>query len=234
MTFLELCQKCCEKSGVIQGTLPASVAGQAGILLKIVNNVAEAWRRIQLEQSCWLWMRKEWSHALVIDTVRYTATNFAISDFGRWLTNAPMSAYQSITIYDPSIGVSDEGPLLEISWEQFRMLYLRGTQTAERPRHVSFDPQSKICFGPKPDKAYVVSGEYWTAIEALTTDSQVPSLPVDYHDIIWNRALMLLNEDEEATFLLGVSREEYHRLMSMLVVRKLPPMKTAFRPPPIA
>lgn len=234
MTFLELCQTTSRKSGTVDGILPITIAGQTGRLNKIVENVRQAWRSIQLDQSNWLWMRKEWQGTLTPSTAKYTGASFGITDFGRWLTDAPYSAYRSMTIYDPTIGLTDESDLWEITYEQWRSIYGRGVQENQKPMHFAISPQGELCFGPIPDKAYVAGGEYYTALQALTADGTIPALPSDFHDIIWNRALMLLNEDDEAAFAVGTAREEYHRLNSELVISQLPAMKTPMRPPPLA
>lgn len=234
MTFLQHCQKAASKSGVIDGPLPITVVSQVGDLAKIVGAVAEAWRRIQLANDGWLWMRKEWTGTITSPIARYTATGLGITNFGRWYNEAPYSGYRNITIHDPVVGLSDENEINEITWEQYRQIYLRGVQELNRPRHYAISPSNELCVGQPPDKDYVLAGEYFTAVQDLTLDADVPALPAAYHDMIWNLAVVIFSEDDEAFKLSGIHMQEYERLNAGLVRTQLPPMKTAFRPMPVA
>lgn len=227
-TFLQLCQFMASKTGTISGTLPLTVLNQSARLKKVVVNTALAWRTIQGLQQQWLWMRKDFTKALTIGSTEYAGvTTFSIADFGRWVTDPG-----TITIYDPAIGVGDESELTKISWAEFRVRYLKGTQNQNRPGHYAISPQNALRIGVVPDKAYVIRGEYYTAVQDLAADADVPLLPADYHDMIAYRALMFMAEDDEAVAQLSTATAEYARLMSVVETTQLPEITTD--PEPIA
>lgn len=224
-TFLQLCQDVARESGTISGVQPASVTGQTQRLLKIVNWTASAWNRIQTDRDDWRWMRASFTApaGLVIGSPRYTANSFNVARFGAWLHATPR--FTPFTICDPAIGASDESELREISYERWLTEYGRGQQTNGRPGFFAISPSDELCFGPLPDLAYTVKGEYQRSPQALVNNDDVPELPVRFHDIIRWRALMLLARHDEAPGALRDATIEYDALLDALERAQTPTIR---------
>ena len=220
-TFLELCQDVSRESGTVSGVKPTTVAGQTGRLLKIVNWTAEAWRRIQNSRESWRFMRKKFDgQSTVISQSTYTAANWGLTDFRNWVTDR--KNYRPFTIYIPATGVSDEGPLREISYEDWITAYGRGTQTNNRPSVYALTPANEIALGAIPDIVYTVGGEYFRDTQVLAANDDVPICPVRFHQVIVWKAMMLLQEDGEDVLSIGVAQQGYRELMGHLEIDQLP------------
>ena len=218
-TFLELCQKVARDSGTVSGTLPSAVTSQSGRLAKVVYWTAEAWRIIQNRRSAWLWMRAEYEKNLVAGTARYTASGFALTRWAEWIVEK-----DTVTIYEASVGVSDEQPLVFMPWTTYRRTFERGTQTADRPRYFSVSPAGELCFGPKPDVIYTVRGEYRKTVQELAANTDEPEMPARFHDLVAHYGFLLLAEHDEAGLHIEVAQRRYRELMSDLERDQLPTM----------
>lgn len=218
------------ESGTVSGTLPAAVTGQTGRLEKIVYWTAEAWRLIQLLHDDWRWMRKEFEGTVTQGAARYTAGSFSITDFAGWVTD--FDAYQPLSIYKTSTGVADEGPIRLIDWEAWRTAFGRGSQTQNRPDRYAISPADELCLGPVPDAAYTVRGEYRATAQNLAANADVPLLPERFHEIIAWRAVMLLDEHDEAieAIRLGRARNAFGTMLTALRRTQLPTPRLGGRP----
>ncbi len=233
-TFLELCQDVARESEVVSGVAPTTVTGQTGDLLKIVARTREAWRDIQISQNRvvaenggWRFLRKAFptTAVLIVNTVRYMPTSLNITDHGEWIDGA------RITIWDPDIGVSDQGPLTFIDWPSFMQLYLEGTQTASKPVNWSVSDDGELCVGPMPDKAYPIRGLYRRAAQVLTADDDEPLCPEDYHQVIvWKSIMKLVQADEAPRTVLEDATRNYLDLMSALEASQLGRITVRSRP----
>ncbi len=216
-TYLELCQKVARESGTIAGVLPTAVTGQTGRLLKVVNWVNDAWSEIQNMHAAWLWMRSEFSNDLSTNTMKYTAASFNLTDFARWVEDPG-----SVTMYLTATGVSDEGELENVPYDQWRRTYDRGTQTANRPTQWTVTPSLEFAVGVKPDLVYTVRGEYYLGNQALAANGDTPNCPARFHDLIVWKALMKLYASDEATEQLEEVKDLYEPLLFALVRDQLP------------
>lgn len=203
-TFLQLCERLTMRSGVI-GAAPAAVAGQSGRQARCVDWIASAWALVQGLHEEWSFLQGDWAGTLAPGVAAYAAADLGIADrFGGW--KGDRGRYRPVTLRDPDLGESDEGPLAQIGFEAWRTLYDRGVQAPGRPVHYSLAPDGTIRFGPAPDRAWLVRGEYRKAPQRLAADGDVPDLPEPWHEIIVCRAMMLADEDDEAPAPLGFTR----------------------------
>lgn len=197
-TFLELCQRAAKESRTVNTNgSPAAVTGQTQLrLVNLINAVAQAWKDIQNLHSSWLWMRAEFSGQTTASNAKYTAASWSIdSRFAEWIQEAHV-----VTLYLTSTGVSDEGELSRITWQEWRMKYGRGTQTNNKPTEYAVSPANEFCLGPIPDDTYTVRGEYRKTAQVLAANGDTPEMPVRFHDMIWRKALMLFLGADEAAF----------------------------------
>lgn len=236
-SYLSLCTDFATLSGLI-ATPPAAVTGQSGQALKVVTWVKKAWEAIQNSSADWTFLAGEVSAtALTINTMSYTSTALGVSSrFGEWrgdrLDNTGR-LYRAWSIYDNAIGVSDEVPLHEVTYNYWREVYDRGSHDASRPIVYALAPDKTIRFGGKPDSAYRVRGEYVKAPQVLAADADVPDMPSRFHDIIVWRAILLASEQGEAPSGIAYAQAEFYRLLSDMQ-RDLLPAITARGSPPLA
>lgn len=229
-TFLQLVQGVARESGTIpsaSGNVPTTVASQVGQLANCVVWVNEAYRQIQQLRPNWRFMSAELGSSAVITsgTRRYTAASWNISDFGSWKKNGRV-----YSLYSSSIGVSDEQRLDFMEWDDYRQTYLRGTQQANKPMFFSVSPADEFCIAQVPDATltqspppYAVNGEYWREAQDLTNNTDVPILPGEFHDIIMWKALLLLDQFDEAPLTTKQDCErKYMQYLNALERRQLP------------
>ncbi len=222
MNFLELCQEVAAESGTVAG-VPSftTVAGATGRLADVVRWTRNAYRDIQNERTDWLWMRKVFTKSLVINQTAYTDDAWAL-DVATWMPDT--SDESSISIYDPALGVADEGAIRQISWHDWRQRYARGFHDANRPTEWAINPQGALVFGNKPDKAYTVVGEYRMNPQMLAVDADIPEMPAAYHGLIVGEALRLMARGDEAFNVLVEKSQQYERLRQPLVHNQTPPL----------
>jgi hypothetical protein len=214
-TFLELCAKLARESGTINPAPPA-VTGQTGRQAKGVGWIADAWTSIQNAHRDWRFLQGEFSGSLVADQTTYSATTWNIDRFAEWKGDrrtGRCGVYRPTTLYDPDLGQSDEGALNEISYEQWRLSYDRGSHDAMRPTVYAIAPDQTIRFGNKPDTAYTVRGEYRKTPQILAANGDIPDMPSRFHDAIVWRAIMLMSDSDEAVTALQLAQAKYAALM---------------------
>jgi hypothetical protein len=231
-TFLELCQDLARESGA-PAYAPSSVVAQTGRKSQIVGWVQQAWRLIQNSKSNWAFLRAEWEGRMVIGQSTYTPAQIAFTTyamttaaprFGEWIGD--YGAHRPTTIYDLTVGRSDEGPINQISWERWKRGYDVGVTDERRPDEYCLAPDGTIRFGATPDKAYVARGEYRKTAQILAADADVPDMPARFHQIIVWKAGMLLNESDEAADGIAGFRLKYVEDLRALQRDQLPSFST--------
>jgi hypothetical protein len=220
VTFLELCQEAASDSGTIAG-LPSftTTVGATGRVAQLVGWVRNAWIDIQNERQDWLWMRKQFSAALTIGQRDYTPAGLSITDFGKFFPDSPRR--YTMSVYDPDTGQADEGHIRHATWDDYRALYDFGSHDAQRPSMWAFFG-GKLWVGPKPDKAYILRGEYRRSPQRLALDADTPEMPAAYHRLIVAEAIRLMARSDEAWQPLLSQTEQYLRLRSPLVREQTP------------
>ena len=229
-TFLELSQAVSRESGTISGTNPTTVLSQQGRLLKIVDWVDQAHVAIQNLHAGWRWMQKTFEGNTTSGSGQYMAASWSITDLRDWLRDNKEDFYQPHTIYLTATGVSDEGALREISWQQWRTRYGRGLQTNNYPSEYAISPAGEFSLGPIPDDTYTVRGEYRQAAVRMTVDGDVPAMPAAFHEIIIWRALMMLAEFDEAVDQRASAVIKYSAHLETLEHDQLPKIAIGGRP----
>ncbi len=224
-TFLEICQKVARESGAISGVNPKTVTDQSGVSLDIVSWVADSWKEVQNARNAWQFMRKEFSVNTIADTARYKGLGWNIDDFGAWITEAGV-----VTLYDPAIGVSDEGQINCIPWDLWRARYGRGSQNLNRPVEYTISPAGEFCLGPSPDAVYTVRGEYRRAPQILVENDDTPICPERFHDVIVWDAIMKVAEAEEDMPLYGKGQTRLARVMGDMERDQLPQLIMSSEP----
>jgi hypothetical protein len=214
--FLELVQMVARESGTIAEDLPQTVVGQTGRVGKIVRWVDLAWDKIQSHHVSWRWMHGEFTSEIEPGMYRYSSIQMGITRFARWV-----SLPYTLSIYDNSIGLSDEGFLYHIDSRSFKRRYEIGQQEPARPACFSIDPANLLMFGPTPDKVYVVRGEYYRSPQILVNDGDIPECPQRFRPVIGWYALVLLSQHDEGGFAVATARQNYNEMLSLLEMDQL-------------
>lgn len=203
-SFLQLCQKVASEADTIPHGRPTAVTGQTGYEAKVVRWVQDAWRQIQNAHASWLWMQAEFYGDTVASTQRYAYTSFndfatsaTITRFADWIVDRK-GVDSGVSLYDPSVGVSDEGALAFVDWNLFYRTSLRGTVNTGKPTRFTITPDNKLAFAYVPDAAYTVRGRYRKDEQSLAADGDIPECPTRFHDAIVDAALMMLGTHDEA------------------------------------
>lgn len=183
MTFLQLCQRLRQESG-ISGSGPVTVTGQTGEMKRVVDWILAADQEIQNLYQTWKFLRKEFTFTTIASpvTAEYTATSVGITDFASWIQ-------QNVSLYK---AVNDEAPLLYAPWEAFRAQYLMGsnrTQTS-RPTIFTIKPDNTFRLWQIPNDAYTVCGEYYRVPFVMDEDGDSPPYPERFHMLTVWKGLM--------------------------------------------
>jgi hypothetical protein len=220
MTYLQLCQQLREKAG-ISGTGPSAVTGQTGEMQRIVNWVNQAWEEIQLKHTNWNWMRGDFSFQTVANDYDYSPADAGIaSRFSQW-------DQSTIKSFRTSIGVSNEYELQFLHYLRYRSLYLTGPQPSGTPICFAFAPDRKLLIGPKPDGIFTVSGQYWKAPQTLSTNTDEPEMPAEFHMLIVWKALEMYGWYESAAEVIAVAEKKITFYMNRLEINQLPSVMMA-------
>lgn len=211
-TYLELAKELARESGNFDPELLTSVTGLKGRPAKLVNWVNKAYLNIQNSRRDWGWLISPFSRSLIPGSAVYTPQSFNLLRFSTWSTDRDW--FQPVTLYDPDKGVSDESPLREISHEMWKTLYDRGDQSNfQRPVDYAISPRGEIEFGPIPDKAYTVRGQYLKGPQILVNSADVPEMPSRFHDmIVWEAQRLMLISD-------GAYQESQFPMLEMVGLR---------------
>lgn len=227
MNFLALCQRTREKCG-ISGVGPSTVLNQTGEMLRVVNWVNEAWVDIQNAQPSWDWMRSEFSLPTVANKQAYApVTDATILDT---VTGTPITAFNSwrpetLRVYDPALGLANEQFMLPWDYDRFRNFYGYAVQPPGRPVCFSIRPRDKaLLLGNTPDGVYTVRGEYQRDAQPMAADTDVPSLPSEYHMAIVYGAMMKYASYESAPEVFADGDRNYRNTMFKLSINQLGPM----------
>lgn len=194
-TFLELAKDVASESGSVDPGAITSVDGLTGRPAKIVNWVNKAWLNIQNSRRDWGWLLSPFTEALIPGSSVYTPASFNLTRFSSWCKDREW--FMPVTLYDPDIGVSDEGPIPFIPHDLWKTKWDRGDQSDwDRPIEYSISPRNEIEFGPIPDKAYIVRGQYQKGPQTLVASADIPEMPARFHDmIVWEAIRLMLVSD---------------------------------------
>lgn len=188
--------------------MPATVVGQTGRSAKVVYWVNEAWRNIQNASSYWRWMNSEFTGTTIDNTQRYDGTAFiddftgvAIGDrFGNFITTGADGSPFGLSIYQTSIGRTDEGKLRCFDdWAYFYNKVLIGYHANDKPLYCSIDDVGRLVLAPTPSATgWTIRGRYRKEVQTLSGNTDTPEMPARFHDIIKLVALHLLGTFDEA------------------------------------
>lgn len=222
MNFLQLCREVALDSGTVAG-VPSftSVAGASGRIAQVVAWVRDAYIDIQNERPDWQFMRREFTSALTINKIEYSASDFGLTDVAEWLPDIHADGWANFTIYETGLQ-ANEGEIRQIAYPEFRARYQRGSHDANQPTEWATSPLGALLLGTKPDKAYVIRGEYRRTPETLVLDADTPVMPARFHRVIVAEAIRLMARSDESFNVVAEKTQQYERLRNALVIDQTP------------
>lgn len=202
-TYLEMCQRVRQKCSV-GSSGPTTVTSQTGMLKNIVDWVANDWLWIQNKRPDWLFMWEDFDD-------ESTAVGVTEYDLGRlrgdlFLDGTALSYYD----YDSFRDLVDYGDIESITGD---------------PIYWTIRPDKQIKIAPAPTEIGTLSGERYGDPQTLSVDADVISLPDEYLDVIFWKAVQSYAIHEEAVFLYQVSTEEFNSMYAKLCNEQLPPVE---------
>jgi hypothetical protein len=230
VNYLQLVNRVRVECGVSGASTPLTdLIALSGESSRIASWVNSAWVDIQTAKEDWQWMRDTVEFTLVTQQQFYTSTEAGVgSTFANWKRDSWRAS---------SVGqdYKDEQLLNYMDYTTFRNLYMYANMrnTYARPVVVTIDPDKNIGFGTKPDRPYVISGEYYVQPTefSATTDAPPSVFPTRFHMMIVYRAMMFYGGYESAPEVYQRGEFEFKRLMNRLDIDQLPTLVSG---PPLA
>lgn len=198
MNYLQLCQRLRQECGG-SGSGPQSVTNQIGENKLYVDWVNQAWREIQNVRQDWFFQWKQGGFDITEGATIITLP----SDLNRMAV---------LEIGDHKVDVID--------WPVYRQYY---SQTLEqgRPTAVSFAPNGQLYLNKQADKNYSCRIDYYFLPQQLVNNTDIPTLPEEFHMIIVYKAMMYYGAYESAADVVGMGVSAYHNMMSDLEYKQL-------------
>ncbi len=217
MNRLELVQRLCGECGA--GNKPTTTTAQTGESLRLVDWIDSAWNDIQTAHQDWGWLRTSTSWVTADGQSAYTTAQCGIAagTFGMW-------AKGTFRNYPTSTGNAGEIPMGWMGYDNWRDTYLFGGNRSVRARPVEFSigPDKSINLGPVPAAGYTLTADYFTAPTVMTTDTDTPAMPVQYHLAIVYKAMMFYGGYESAPEVYQRGELEFGKLMDRMTLDRLP------------
>ena len=210
-SFLGLCQAT-RRECRITGTGPAAVTNQSGLLLKIVNWVADSAYETESRWHDWDFMWYDgWSSATIANTKAVAAP----SDLGVWDEDSFWLNYT----------LSTNKKLSVLDYKEWRRDLRNGIRASKKPDSVVILPDQSLILEPPPDGIYSLTADYWKRPTKMSANTDVSMIPQDYERIIIARAKMFYGEIEGAGVILESAQIEYDDLLDKLESKYLPGQK---------
>jgi hypothetical protein len=219
MNFLQLVQRFHSEAGR-QGTAPATVTGQTGMALRMVNYIARAYEEVQESNRSWFFRRADFSFPTIAGLSNYTPAAVSLNDLSDWHYDPDYNRISGIRAY---LTVTDETDLVYLAWDDFKATYRFGSSRAQTGKPIAFSikPDMSMEFWPIPDAVYTVNGEYIKSAASFTANDDVPVFN-EFHMIIVHKALMHYGAFEGAPEIFSKAQGEYKALLMKLELAQLP------------
>lgn len=230
MNYLQLCQKTAQECGV-SGTI-STTTGQVGSLGRIVSWVGDSWNDLQIQHDDWDWMRSSnlLGAGVTFTTVAGQASyplgtgagtvGVAVDSFGKWDLG-------TFRCYPTSVGVSGEMSLDDVLFDVWRDAYMMGAMRSvqTRPVAIAVGSNQSLNLGPPPNDLYTITGDYFTAPNVMTADTDLPTgLPLRFHDLIVYMAMAQYAGYESAPEVMSRALVGSGRAMNQLEIARMPKM----------
>ena len=222
MDFLEIVRTTRLLSGM-QGTGPASTENAVGVEEIIVKFCQDAYRDIQSLREEWDFLVDKRSFNTVIGQTDYSLLNIfntAIPDFKKYDED-------SFIITDTD---GKRNYLKNITRPEMDQLSLNNENINIPTRFAIEEKDSSVIFEPIPGMIYNVAFRYWRNPEVLSADTQVPSMPPAFHQLIIYKSLEKLAVYLSSPELYREYATETAKMQGQLMRMYIPTMTLKARP----
>lgn len=206
MNFLDICKRVRQETGVA-GNGPANVSGQTGMYASIVGWVLSAHEEIQLRQTNWKFDWATVTTPLVQGTEFYAPTDVWSLPVRNW-------DWDSMYTYPTADGAMNRTWLTRLDYNAYRQTRLPSVQG--RPIYVTWKPNKDLGLYPIPKDGLTLVADYYMTPEVLTSNTDVPRIPDEYHMAIVWRAVMHFCGSEENPSLFAVAERNYNSIMAKM------------------
>ena len=202
MNFLQLCQRLRQEVGGT-GSGPPTVLNQSGESRLYVDWINQAWKEIQSDRLEWRFMWAQDSVALPVGA----QINALPSDLKTLDSDSLMLDGSRIDLLD-----------YFVFRDNYRASY------SSKPTVCTILPNGQLKTNTVPDQAYTLNFDYWAKPVSLSENTDIPSLPEEYHMLIVYKAMQYYAGYENAgeVYQDGVSR--YQAMLPDVELTQLPAM----------
>ena len=204
--YLELVQQLHRDAGAA-GAEPVAVTGLTGEAKRLANWIIQADNYVQLKWVNWKFLRNSYSVA----TVASTATAAKPSGIRYW-------DFKTFKIIEP--GETDKNLFTAIEYDKIKGDILDTTE--DIPWRAIVMPDNSLRFEPIPDAAYTIEADYYAVPTLLAANSDISTIPPEFHQIILGRALLLYSNFESAPEIKDQGEEIYVEQLALLENDQLP------------
>jgi len=198
MTYLQLCQltaRLLRLGNAQSGTVPATIpppANSEDVVYDIIDAVPRAYEWLQNQHPAWQWMRRQ--TLLDVQNTRFLTLAQIQAQVGAYAWSVP---FHAATVHSPYALLYDAGaaspqtqmPIYFVNYIDWRGFMDRQPRPTGQPVRFTEWPDRTLEFDPTPTTA--PSGLQWKLVldcrvpnDVLTTQAQVPLMPVEYHETI--------------------------------------------------
>jgi len=223
MTFLELAKAVRQECG-IQGTGPASVTDQLGLLKKVADWTSNADLMVQSLHTDWKFLWKQYTATTTLgyaaDTTLGSASLTKPSDLGMW----------DRTSFGIARGTATGRPIKVVPYEEWRSNF--SLKTNAEPYSLCILPNDNLSLSAPANATYSISADYWQEPTIMAANTSTPLYPVRYQRVIIARAKMWYFEYVESTDQWKQAKEEYEKYLDNLEGFALPGQQQATQSSP--
>lgn len=189
------------------GTEPAGVTGLTGEAKRLANWVIQADNYVQLKYVNWKFLRKTYSAATSVGT----STAAKPAKLRYW-------DFKTFTMIEP--GETDKNPFESIEYDKVKRDILDTNQ--DTPWRAIVMPDNSLLFEPVPDAIYTIGADYYEVPTLLAANSDVSTIPPEFHQVIIGRAMILYANFESAPEIKDQGEEIYVEQLALLENDQLP------------
>ncbi len=190
MNALDILQKVFRQAGG-PGNNPASILSPTGFTRDCMDWVTTSWRWVQALRQDWWWKWVESTETLTIGQSQYNLS----ADFH--ITDARYVKIDDVVIWDSEVGESDQVTLGVREVADWRRKWDFQSHDNQRPTEVAILEDGKLGIGGKADKAYSLRLRYYQQNADFASNTDIPGIPEEYHELIVYRALQLWAGSEQ-------------------------------------
>jgi hypothetical protein len=213
VNLLELAKRL-HRESLRSGAGPVAIEGSTKEVLRLFDWISDAWYDLQIEPRDWKWMRRDADVPLTIGQREYTASNFALTDFRRWLAPSDDRCARVYPVANPS---SVTALVPSGSYDRFLTDFVDVPPKDGAPHHWIISPTESILIAPAPDAAYRFKAAYQSKPFRLEVETDEPDMPEEFHLLLVWRALMELASIDAATEVYVRAKANHDALRSDLI-----------------